>query len=134
MPESSALNPAPISISGRDVAPDGDAALRRRVDPREHAQERALARAVGADDPDPLAAVETERDAPERPEFRRRLGRLAAEDQVERGLLERVLLVVIAEEPERDVVQLDQRAGREASDRSARRRSESENQLVFVAT
>ena len=36
-------------------------------------------------------------------------GRLAAQDQVEHGPLERVLLVGVVDEPQRDVAQLDQR-------------------------
>ena len=41
-----------------------------------------------------------------------RHGRLAAQHQVEHRPLERVLLVGVADEPERDVAQLDQRVGR----------------------
>ena len=52
----------------RDVAVDLDQALGRRDDAREHQQERALARAVGADDTHRLAPVDGEGCVPQGPE------------------------------------------------------------------
>ena len=58
--------------------------------------------------------------------------RLAAQHQVERGSLERVLLVGVVDEPQRDAGQLDQRGGAAGWRETGARRSESEDHLVFV--
>ena len=68
-----------------------------------------------------------------RPELGSRCRRLAAQHQVERRALERVLLVGVVDKPKRDVVQLDQRlCRRQSQPLPAPRRSESKDHLVFL--
>ncbi len=51
------------------AAADLDAAARGRRDPRQHLEERRLARAVPTDDSEHLALLDVERDVPERPDL-----------------------------------------------------------------
>ena len=117
---------------GGDVAADRHLAGRRGIDPGQEPQQRALAGAVAADDAHAVAGLDLERDVAQGPELGAGHRRLPAQQQVEDGALERILLVGVVDEPKRDVVQLDQ-PGPAAAWRSAGpRRSESKDHLVFL--
>ena len=64
-----ALEAAQLTVQGKEAGgvsvAHGDAALVRSIEPCQEAQERRLAGAVGADEPDPLAVSEDERDVRE---------------------------------------------------------------------
>src|SRR4029079_9535157 len=70
------LAPAQVAVEAgaegqqaRDVAVHLDHPRRRRDDPGEDLEERALARAIRPDDPERLAVDDVERHVPERPEI-----------------------------------------------------------------
>ena len=69
-----------------------------------------------ADDSHPVAADDLECHIAERPELGARGRRLAAQHQIERSALERILLVGVVDKPKRDVVELDQRGRRRRLD------------------
>ena len=63
-----------VDAEPRRCVPDHDLALDRREPAGDHVEQRRLAGAVGADDPEPLAGIERQVDAPEQPRIRRRSG------------------------------------------------------------
>jgi hypothetical protein len=85
-----------------DAAADGDRAVGRLDDPREEPQERRLAGAVAADEPDGTPGLDVERDVTERPHVR-----AACMPPREQEILQRTALARIDAEAPRRVVDRD---------------------------
>jgi hypothetical protein len=92
------MEPGPHLEQGGRPTPYGDPSLRRAGDSGEELQEGALARTVGPDQTEDLAAFDLERDIPQRPELtaarvlglqmRRSVPRPACTERNEEGVLQ----------------------------------------------